>query len=578
MWRKTDFRELLSYLLVFTVVLLLSSHSKGNPNSRDSAGTDSIVRYEVLKDTIVTSTAVITPNIITIDSCETKQAESVAGAVDEITESVLYKIDTLASTNFDSVYTFEFVNDDEILASLDSLIGQEYFQYSCFESDVSVLNSYDFCPDLIPLYNPSDYRDRLKYLDAGTPFNLVYNKPVHNFIQLYAVKRREQVSRMLGLAELYFPMFEELLDLYGLPAELKYLAIVESALKPNVKSRAGAKGLWQFMYRTGRLYGLSTTSYVDDRCDPYKSTEAACKYLKFLYGLYDDWDLALAAYNSGPGRVNRAIRRSGGKKNYWELWRYLPRETRGYVPAFIAVNYIMEYATEHNIYPTPPRFFDYEHDTVVVHRRVEFNALTEVLNISLEDLRYLNPTYKRDIIPGIDGESYVLSLPIEKIGDFINNQEAIYNYFVPAPTKEGPTIPLQIAKKTNESKENRIIHVVKNGEVLGLIAEKYKVGLSQIKDWNNLYSSRIKIGQKLVVYSKVKSVTKKEVAKKPEPRKEQAENAKYRYHTIQSGDTLWDIAKLYDGVSIKQLKQLNQISNYKKLKPGTRIRISPISS
>jgi len=558
--------------------MLVSSRTFAAPNSTDSAGTDSIVSLEIPKDTILKPIAVAAPSISTIDSCETEKPEPAESNADAATLLVSDQKDMLLSSDFDSSYKFEFVEDDKFLAAIDSLIGQEYFQYSCFESDASVLNSYDFCPDLVPLYNPSDYSARLKYLDAGTPFNLIYNKPVHNFIQLYAVKRREQVSRMLGLAELYFPMFEEFLDLYGLPAELKYLAIVESALKPNVRSRAGAKGLWQFMYRTGKLYGLSTTSYIDDRCDPYKSTEAACKYLKYLHGLYDDWDLALAAYNSGPGRVNRAIRRSGGKRNYWELWRYLPRETRGYVPAFIAVNYIMEYATEHNIYPTPPRFFDYQHDTVVVHRRVEFDALTEVLNVSLEDLRYLNPIYKRDIIPGIEGESYVLALPIEKIGDFINNQEAIYNYLLPTPPKEGPTIPLQAAKQTASSNKTRIIHVVKSGEVLGLISEKYKVGLSQIKDWNNLHSSRINVGQRLIVYSNVKSTVRKKVATQPEPQNKKNTSGKFLYHTIQSGDTLWDIAKLYDGVSIKQLKQLNQISNDKKLKPGTRIRISPISS
>ena len=559
---------------VFTTFTL----SFGNVNNRDTLGTDSITNYTTAGDTTIVSI----PNTAIAggltDSCATEKGETKESNDAVIASSTLSQTDSTLSVAFDSVYTYDFVEDYDYLAVIDSLIGQEYLLYSCFESDTAVLNTYDFCPDLVPLYSPSDYSERLGYLDSGTPFNLVYNKAVHNFIQLYANKRRDQISRMLGLAELYFPMFEEMLDLYGLPAELKYLAIVESALKPNVRSRVGAKGLWQFMYRTGRMYGLKTTSYIDDRCDPYKSTVAACRYLKYLHGLYNDWDLALAAYNSGPGRVNRAIRRSGGKRNYWDLWRYLPRETRGYVPAFIAVNYIMEYATEHNIYPTPPKFFDYQQDTVVVHRRIEFDALTEVLKVSLEDLRYLNPVYKRDIIPGIEGESYVLALPAEKIGDFINNQEAIYNYKLPTPPKEGPTIPLQIAKSNNTSNEKRIVHIVKSGEVLGLIAERYKVGLSQLKNWNNLYSSRIRVGQKLIVYAKVKPPVKKAAIVQLASSQKNNENVRFKYHTIQSGDTLWDIAKLYDGVSIKQLKQLNQISNDKRLKPGTRIRISPISS
>ncbi|MCH8318353.1 MAG: lytic transglycosylase domain-containing protein, partial [Bacteroidetes bacterium] len=210
---------------------------------------------------------------------------------------------------------------------IDSIMSIKYFNNLHFTTDTAILNVHDFTPDSVPIYDSSVYASRLASLNGQTPFSLIYNKNVHAFIEVYAVKRREQVARMLGLAELYFPLFEEILDQYDLPLELKYLAIAESALNPRARSRSGASGLWQFMYSTGKLYGLNVTSYIDERRDPYKSTVAACKYLKFLYKIYDDWDLALAAYNSGPGRVNRAIRRSGGKRNYWELWRYLPRET-----------------------------------------------------------------------------------------------------------------------------------------------------------------------------------------------------------------------------------------------------------
>ena len=468
--------------------------------------------------------------------------------------------------------TFVFKKDDPSLVTLDELIGETYFNYSCFEADAGKLNVYGFPKDSIPEYDPEIYEARLAELDGNTPLSLKYNNITQKFIELYANRRRDQVSRMLGLAEYYFPMFIQELDKHELPHELKHLAIVESALNPKARSRSGAKGLWQFMYRTGQIYGLEATSYIDDRFDPYKSTVAACEYLGYLYGLYDNWELALAAYNSGPGRVNRAIRRSGGKRNYWELWKFLPKETRGYIPAFIAVNYIMEYASEHNIYPTPPKYFGYETDTVGISNKVRFEQISAVIGVPVDEISYLNPTYKTGLIPGIAGESYVLTLPTNKIGDFINNEQTIYNYR--EPIEEDSTLAEQ--KPSEIAKESLVWHHVKNGDVLGLIAEKYNCSIRDIKDWNNFNNSRIYIGQKLIIYASAE--TKSGKSDKTPKTISLNETSKYKYHVIQSGDTLWDIAKLYEGVTISQLKKLNNINNEKRLKPGMKIKVSPISS
>ena len=252
----------------------------------------------------------------------------------------------------------EFINPEipveensVILGMLDSLVNLKFYTNTNFTSDTNILNVYNFPIDSVPVYSDSILAERIENLNIQTPFELTFNKNVKNYIRTYSVKRRELTSKVLGLSELYFPLFEEQLDKHNMPLELKYLSVIESALNPTANSKAGAKGLWQFMYRTGKMYGLKSNSLVEDRFDPYKSTDAACRHLQDLYDIYGNWSLALAAYNSGAGNVNRAIRRAGGVKSYWAIWPYLPRETRGYVPAFIAVVYIMNYSAEHNIYP-----------------------------------------------------------------------------------------------------------------------------------------------------------------------------------------------------------------------------------
>ncbi|MCD4746979.1 MAG: LysM peptidoglycan-binding domain-containing protein [Bacteroidales bacterium] len=458
--------------------------------------------------------------------------------------------------------------DSPIVSMLDSLVYVKYFNDSCFTTDTSILNVYKFPVNSIPTYSDSIYNARIEVLNAETPIELTFNKNVRNFINLYAVKKRELTSKILGLAEVYFPLFEEQLDKYDMPLELKYLAVVESALNPTAKSRAGAKGLWQFMYRTGKMYGLKSTSYVDDRFDPYKSTIAACRHLKDLYEIYDNWSLALAAYNSGAGNVNKAIRRAGGVKNYWAIWPFLPRETRGYVPAFISVIYLMNYPAEHNLYPVDPGIISNNIDTITVKDILSFDQISEMLNIPLEDIKFLNPSYKLGVIPSTKDKTYILRLPKKYIGAFINNETALYNY----KTKKGIEKDKLLAQIKKAKKRN--IHIVRYGENLGLIAQKYRCSVRNLKNWNNLRGTTIYPGQKLIVYASAKKNSA--TTKKSQPKKDINFNnsSKYVYHTIRKGDTLWDIAREYNGVTVEQIKKLNNIRNTKKLKPGQKIKIA----
>ena len=518
--------------------------------------------------------------------------------------------------------------DSPVLAMLDSMAAMKYYGDYDFVTNRDSLNIYGFALNEKPVYPDSVYAARIDSLNGETTIELVYNKVVKDYIYLYANRKKELTARMLGLAELYFPLFEEQLDRFDIPLEMKYLAIVESALNPSAGSRAGAKGLWQFMYGTGKVYGLRVTSLIDERFDPYQATIAACEHLSDLYDIYGDWSLVMAAYNSGAGNVNKAIRRTGGIKSYWAIWPFLPRETRGYVPAFIAVYYVMTHATEHNIYPVPPSIFYHEIDTMRVHDVLSFDQVNEMLGIPMDELQLLNPLYKKGIIPYRDSEEFYICLPKEYVGDFINNEQNLYAYVTKKGT-EKKTLMAEIKKA-----QERTIHIVRSGENLGLIARKYHVYVSQIKAWNNMRSSTIYPGQRLVVYPSARynpSVAPKQQStstasaspngvhtvrsgenlgliaqkygcsvnqikswnnlnkntiqpgqklkvSKPATAIKVDENAEYVYHTVKSGDTLWDIAKMYDGVTVNQIKQLNNITNARRLKPGDKIRISVKSS
>lgn len=464
---------------------------------------------------------------------------------------------TVAAADSVAADTFRLMPDHPIAQMLDSLYTSMY--YCGFEAamDSAFINRYSLAQDSVPPIDEAYIAEQLAWLDAESPFNLEYNNKVRGFVHLYSVRRRGLTARMLGLSHLYFPMIEAELDRQNLPMEFKYLAVVESALRPNAKSRAGAVGLWQFMYTTGKLFDLQVNSYVDERMDPYQSTVAACQYFKRLYKMYGNWELVLAAYNCGPGNVNRAIRKSGGKTDYWELWPYLPRETRGYVPAFIAVNYIMNNAQKHNIYPVSPITTAFEIDTVYTRKQVTFEQLTGALEVSKPFLEYLNPQYKQGIVPHTR-EPRMIILPCDKVGLFLTNEEAVYAYGLE------PAVADSVAEAEEMIvQETRTTHIVRRGEYLGIIAQRYNVKVADIKGWNGLRSSRLQPGQKLTIYQ-----TTETLASKPSTPTNTA--AGPHYYTIQKGDTLWDIARAR-GLSVNQLRSMNSNLNAGSLKPGTKI-------
>lgn len=379
--------------------------------------------------------------------------------------------------------------DNPLVASFDSLLLSNLsYTDALFAHETPIELSSP------PVFSDSIYEARIRHLDTKTPIDLVYNPYVKQYIKVYTKQRRQQMSRMMGLAAYYFPVFESVLDQFDLPLELKYLALVESALNPKAKSWAGATGLWQFMYNTGKEYNLKVSSYVDERMDPYRATVAACEFFEKSYSVYGDWSLVLASYNSGRGNVNKAIRRSGGKKNYWQIRRFLPKETRSYVPAFIAVCYAMNYASEHKISSEKPRVLFHEVDTIEVKYQIDFEYLSSSLDISVNELEFLNPSYKINVIPKVEGRPYYLVLPVAKMGTFVANEKEIYAHFVELDAQKRKNYP-----KYSEQNE-RVVHRVKSGEYLGKIARRYGCSVKKIQQWNNLKNDNIRVGQRLVLY------------------------------------------------------------------------------
>ena len=353
------------------------------------------------------------------------------------------------------------------------------------------------------------YRDRLSRMATIIPMD--YNPIVRNCISIYADRRRELVRYVMAMADLYFPLFEQVLDQYDLPLELKYLAIIESNLNPRAYSRAGAAGIWQFMLPTGKLFGLEINSLIDQRLDPIASTHAACKYFKQMYATFGDWYLVLASYNCGPGNVNKAIRRAGGRTSFWEIYPYLPRETRSYVPFFIAATYIMTYHCEHNICPMRTSL-SVATDTVMVDRLMHLRQVADVLNVDIEMLRTFNPQYKREIIPG-HIKPCVLKLPVAATYAYIDKKDTISAYradellaaYLPKRYTESSSDDQE--DKPSEPKTEMIRYTVKSGENLYTIANKYGVTAQNIRKWNNLRTNRVPRGKRLTIYVDTGGVT-----------------------------------------------------------------------
>ena len=385
---------------------------------------------------------------------------------------------------------------DDDLVIIDSLLVESKLNSPLIETLVYVIDDKDIKEVITSVPSSDTLKLRLSNLNEKTPFNLAYNSSLEKLINRYLLYRKKYYPALMAKAKYYFPMFERYLDQYNIPLEMKYLAIVESALRPKATSRVGATGLWQFMYGTGKQFDLKVSSYVDERKDPVKATIAACKYLRQLFTIFGDWDLALAAYNSGPGNVRKAIKRSGGAKNYWNIRPYLPRETAGYVPAFYATMYIFEYAEEHKIYADLPNFFNFQTDTIRIKRMINFDQISAKINLNKEVISRLNPSYKLDIIPFIKGRNYAVRLPTNKIIEFLDKEKEIYDLAVLEDAKREKPLPRYFEM------DNRIRYKVKKGDFLGKIANKFGVRISDIKRWNNLKSSRLSIGQRLYIYPK----------------------------------------------------------------------------
>ncbi|MEN8789096.1 MAG: LysM peptidoglycan-binding domain-containing protein, partial [Flavobacteriaceae bacterium] len=434
-----------------------------------------------------------------------------------------------------------------------------------FEEMQQSVQHPDTAQNVLEGFNTEVLKARLEELNAKTPFNIAYNPTLESVIKSFLLGKKDLMERMLTSSQFYFPMFEQELDNHNIPLEIKYLAIVESALNPRARSRVGATGLWQFMYGTGKMYDLNVSSYVDERRDPVKATKAACEYLSKLYEIFGDWDLALAAYNSGPGNVNKAIRRSGGYKNYWNIRRYLPRETAGYLPAFLATMYIFEYADQHGLKKINAERPYFETDTVLIKSLISFEHISELTGVSQEEIQILNPSYKLNIIPYIKGKDYYLRLPKYAMGQFVANEDAIYAYVSEDLKKREKPLPQMVTS------QNRIRYRVRSGDYLGKIAERYGVGVSQIRRWNGLRSDKLRVGQRLTIFPR-KPVTSSANTASKASTKTVANAGSSKVHTVKKGDSLWTISRQYPGISIENLRQWNGISG-NNLMPGTRLKL-----
>ncbi len=470
-------------------------------------------------------------------------------------------VNTIVATQTKDSVVYK-LEDHPYASKADSLWIQELYNNPMFEQMYTTVVDLEYEPVEYEELSTEVLKERLAKLDAKTPFNVEYNPSLESVIKYYLKNRRKSIGKLMALSEFYFPMFEETLDKHNLPLELKYLAIVESALDPRARSRVGATGLWQFMFTTGKMFGLEVNSYVDERSDPIMATEAASKYLKSLYKTFNDWDLALAAYNSGPGNVNKAIRRSGGYTNYWNIRGNLPRETAGYLPSFLATMYMFEYAEEHGFKPNLPTTPYIATDTIRVKKMITLEQVGRILDLPESELSFLNPSYKLGIIPVLKDEDYVLRLPVSAIGPFVANEDAIYGVATQEFNDREKPLPEFFEQ------DSKVRYRVKSGDYLGKIAARYGVGVSQIRRWNGLRSDNLRIGQRLTIYARTPG---RSTATATASAAKSTGNSKT--YTVKQGDSLWSIAQKFPGVSVQNIKKWNDISG-NNLKPGMTLKVS----
>ena len=487
-----------------------------------------------------------------------------------------------------------FVHDN-IASCIDSLWMKEMVSLDLYDdltTDIKNINvdekvDYELPTELL--------KERLKKMDEKSPFNIEYNVGLENVIKSFLKNRKKAFERLMGLSQFYFPMFEESLAAQNIPLEIKYLAVVESALNPRAVSRVGATGLWQFMYQTGKQYDLNINSYVDDRSDPVKASNAAAQYMKNMYAIFGDWDLVLASYNSGPGNVAKAIRRSGGKQNYWNIRKNLPKETQGYLPAFLATMYIFEYHKEHGIKPDRAIANHFTTDTVMIKNAMSFKQISDLLDVPVAELEFLNPSYKREEVPFITGEKHYLRLPVNKVAVFTSNEDKIYAFVQYEASKRERPYESMLANNSNFSDNNGTVsrikyHKVRRGDSLSEISDKYGITMSELKKWNHLRNNKAPIGKKLKIYtieavaSRDKKITKPDTIAVKETTALASNTAKtfreekvvsykdiVKYHKVKRGDNLGEISDKY-GVTVAEVKKWNKIKG-SNIVPGKSLKI-----
>ena len=461
----------------------------------------------------------------------------------------------------------------EEVHNTDSLLSVWYVEHD--------MSTFDFeLPNVDDIVLVSDIPDSviINRLNKMNSFiKIPYNPIIRNYIVQYTQKMPGRIGNIIGLARYWMPQFEDIFMEYDLPQELKALAVIESALNTRAVSRAKAKGMWQFIASTARHYNLEMTSYVDERFDPIKSCRAAAQYLRDAYDIFGDWNLAISSYNCGSGNVNKAIRRSGGGKDFWDVYNYLPRETRGYVPAFVAALYVLTYYPEHNIVPTQIGLPAHV-DTFMVNRNLHFGQISENIGVSMEELRDMNPQYLYDIIPG-DTHQYQLILPYNYTLAFVDKEKEIYGYkdslyFNPVRMKQissGSSV-------ASTGSGSYTTYRVKSGDTLGAIARRYGTTVNNIKSWNNLRSNTIKVGQRLRIYGKGSAPatsTASSSSSSSGTAVATTSSGGYVTYTVKKGDTLWEISNKFDGVTLHDIMTLNGFTKNTKIYPGMKIKIKP---